>query len=56
MKDIMEGVVATLAIVAWIAGTVLAPTGWWKVAAFCFPPYPWYLLAEKAMQAIGWAP
>ena len=38
MKHIVEGIGALLAVLAWIAGTVLAP-GWWKLAAFVFPPY-----------------
>lgn len=52
MKHAVEGIGWLLAIVAWMAGTVLAP-GWWKLAAFAFPPYPWYLLTERAMQAFG---
>lgn len=52
MKHIVDGIGVLLAVVAWIAGTVLAP-GWWKLASFVFPPYPWYLVAERAMQAWG---
>ena len=52
MKHLIEGIGALLAVLAWIAGTVLAP-GWWKVVAFLFPPYPWYLVVERAMQAGG---
>ena len=52
MKELVQGVGGLLAVLAWIGGAVLAP-GWWKVAAFCFPPYPWYLLVERAMQAAG---
>lgn len=37
---------------AWLAGTVLA-VGWWKVLAVFFPPYAFYLCAEKAMQMAG---
>ena len=53
MKSIVDGIGVLLAVVAWVAGTVLAP-GWWKLAAFVFPPYPWYLVAERVMQAAGW--
>jgi hypothetical protein len=53
MNHFVEGVGALLAVLAWIAGAVLAP-GWWKLAAFVFPPYPWYLVVERAMQALGW--
>lgn len=52
MKSLIEGIGALLAVVAWIAGTVLAQ-GWMKLAAFLFPPYPWYLVVERAMQAMG---
>ena len=52
MKYAVEGIGWLLAIVAWVAGAVLAP-GWWKLAEFVFPPYPWYLLAERAMMAFG---
>ena len=52
MRHAVEGIGWLLAIVAWLAGMVLAP-GWWKLAAFAFPPYPWYLLTERAMQALG---
>lgn len=53
MKVAIEGVGTLLAVVAWVTGTVLAP-GWWKLAAFVFPPYAWYLFAERAMQMAGW--
>ena len=52
MNHFVEVVGALLAVLAWIAGAVLAP-GWWKLAAFVFPPYPWYLVVERAMQALG---
>lgn len=52
MKHLMEGAIAMIAAIAWLAGAVLAP-GWWKLAAFVFPPYPWYLVVERAMQAAG---
>lgn len=31
---------------SWIGGMVLA-NGWWKLLAFFFFPYSWYLLLEK---------
>ena len=52
MRHVVEDIGVLLAVLAWIAGTVLAP-GWWKLAAFAFPPYPWYLVMERAMQALG---
>lgn len=52
MKHAVEGIGALLAALGWLAGTVLAP-GWWKLAALVFPPYPWYLVVERAMQAWG---
>jgi len=41
-----------LAVLAWLAGSVIA-TGWWKLAAVVFPPYAWYLVVERLMQALG---
>lgn len=52
MKYVVEGIGALLVMLAWLAGMVLAP-GWWKLAAFVFPPYPLYLVVERAMQALG---
>jgi hypothetical protein len=52
VRHVVEGIAVLLAALAWLAGTVLAP-GWWKLAAFVFPPYPWYLVVERAMQALG---
>ena len=52
MKYAVEGLGALLAVLAWLGGMVLAP-GWLKLAAFVFPPYPWYLVVERAMQVIG---
>ncbi len=51
----MREVTAAIAVLGWLAGGVLAP-GWWKLAAFMFPPYSWYLAVERAMQASGVAP
>lgn len=48
----MTILIQAAAVVAWICGTVLA-AGWWKLAAFCFPPYAWYLVAELLMQRWG---
>ena len=53
MKHVVQGISVFLAVLAWVGGAVLAP-GWWKLAAFVFPPYPWYLLAERAMQTAQW--
>jgi hypothetical protein len=55
MKHVVEGIGVLLAVLAWIGGTVLAP-GWWKLAASVFPPYPWYLVVERLMQAFGLVP
>ena len=48
----MSPAVQFVALIAWLCGTVLA-AGWWKLAAFCFPPYAWYLVAELVMQRMG---
>lgn len=52
MRHAINSIGYGIAVVAWLAGAVLAP-GWWKLAAFVFPPYPWYLVAERVMQAWG---
>ncbi len=48
----MSTIASLVAIIAWLCGTVLA-AGWWKLAAFAFPPYAWYLVAELVMQRMG---
>ena len=48
----MSALAQLAAFIAWICGTVLA-AGWWKLAAFCFPPYAWYLVAELLMHRMG---
>ena len=52
MKQLIQGAGALLSVLAWLVGTVLAP-GWWKLAAFVFPPCAWYFVVERAMQAWG---
>ena len=51
----MSGVTNGVAIVAWLCGMVLAQ-GWWKLVAFFFAPYAWYLVAELLMQRLGGTP
>lgn len=53
MEHVVKGVGFLLAVLAWLAGTVLAG-GWWKLAAFVFPPYSWYLVVQRVMQESGW--
>ena len=54
MKDFVEGFVFTLAVMAWVAGSVIAAPGWLKLVAVLFPPYSWYLFVERAMLIANW--
>lgn len=45
----MGGWLILITVVTWIMGAVIAKGFWWKVLAYVFPPYAWYLLTEKAM-------
>lgn len=54
-ESIFELLLVLLAIVPWIAGIVLAPSGGPDKLFACFcPPVAWYHFAEKVMQLIGW--
>lgn len=50
IADFLCGAVA---IIAWIAGVVLAKGFWLTTVAVCFPFYAWYLLIEYAMKTFG---
>lgn len=52
MKHAVEETLYIVLIVGWLAGVVLA-SGWWKALAVCLPFYAWYLIVERAMQAMG---
>jgi hypothetical protein len=41
--------VVVAAVLAWLAGTVLARGFWSTTAAVFIPPYAWYLTVERAM-------
>lgn len=44
---------STIILAAWVGGWVLAQ-GWKAMAAaILFPPYAWYLTAEKFMEFFG---
>jgi hypothetical protein len=38
----------------WVAGWVLAHGFWSTLFAVFLPPWGWYLVAERLMQARGW--
>ena len=42
-----------LIVVPWMMGVVLAKGFWSTTTAICLPPYAWYLVAERALIAIG---
>lgn len=54
MKDIVEGLLALVIAIAWIAGMVLAKGFLWKMFAFLFPPYAWYKFIEAILRIQGW--
>lgn len=54
MKHIVELIAASTATVAWIVGLVLAKGFWSTFFAIFAPPWAWYLVAERCLQAAGW--
>lgn len=55
IKYLVEGALGVLAVIAWLAGAVLAHGFWSTAFALFVPPWAWYLLVERVMQAQGWA-
>lgn len=53
MKHLTEMIGSAIVVVSWIAGVVLARGFWSTVSAVFFPPYAWYLLVERFMEAFG---
>jgi hypothetical protein len=51
--DNMKHLVMLVLVVMWVMGVVLAH-GWWKLLAFVFPFYSWYLVVEQFMMRLGW--
>lgn len=49
----MKHLVMLVLVVMWVMGVVLAH-GWWKLLAFVFPFYSWYLVVEQFMMRLGW--
>lgn len=54
MKHIVEHITALLLLASWLAGLVLAKGFWPTFFAIFAPPWAWYLVAERLMQAAGW--
>lgn len=54
MKHITDLIAAGAAVSAWIVGLVLAKGFWSTALAIFLPPWAWYLVAERLMQAAGW--
>jgi hypothetical protein len=54
MKHLIEGIGALLAVLAWLGGAVLAQGFWSTAFALVMPLWAWYLVAERAIQALGW--
>ena len=53
MKESIEYVWYTIAIVAWIAGIVIAQGIWSTAISVIMPLWAWYLLIERLMQLVG---
>lgn len=52
MKSI-ETLLTFVAVVAWLAGVVIAKGFWLTAAAIFIPFYAWYLVIERAMLVWG---
>lgn len=52
MEKLINLVTWATGVITWLAGIVLAK-GWLKLLAFLLPPYGWYLIVERTMQAFG---
>ena len=42
------------AILAWVAGVVVAQGGWSTFFAIVFPPWAFYVLIEHTFKLLGW--
>jgi hypothetical protein len=49
MKTLIEHVSGWFAIIAWLAGIVIAKGFWIILSSVFFPPFAWYLLIERYM-------
>lgn len=54
MKHLVDLIGVGLFGVSWVAGMVLAEGFWLTILAIILPPYAWYLVVERALEAIGW--
>jgi len=50
----MRDLITLIAALMWVAGVVLAKGFWMTAFTVCIPFYAWYLVVERAMQAIMW--
>ena len=53
-NSVGDFLLAASTISAWICGIVIAQGFASSLAAVIFPPWAWYLVAERVMQAAGW--
>jgi len=49
----MRDLIILLAVITWMSGIVLAKGFWSTFFAIWLPPYGWYLVVERVMQAFG---
>lgn len=55
MKHLIDKISSAAFIAVWLAGAVLASGFWSTLFAAFFPPWGWYLVAERLMVHWGWA-
>ena len=51
-EDMKNDYIKFVLFAFWYCGIVIAQ-GWWKLLATVFPPYAWYIFAEKMMLYYG---
>lgn len=53
MKHLIDTISGMAFLAAWLAGAVLAHGFWSTAFALFFPPWGWYLIAERLMTHYG---
>lgn len=51
----MKDLAGVLILIVWLVGIVIAKGFMSTLAAVLFPPYAFYLIAERIVQSFGWA-
>lgn len=56
MSRAIQSLMTVLAVIAWLAGIVLAKGFWWTTTASVLVVPAWYLVVERSMQMMGVLP